>query len=389
MPEAYDVAVVGAGILGLATAYHAARDGQRVVVLERDPAAQGASVRNFGMVWPIGQPAGPRLERALRSREHWLAVVGAAGLHHRTAGSLHLAYDPDELAVLEEFVANEGGQRGCEVLTRAATLHRSSSVVPDGLLGALWSPTEVNVDPRQVVADLPRWLARRFGVTVRFGATVVAVEPPVISLAAGEAVRADRVVVCSGSVRDLLFPEVLASAPLRLCKLQMLRTVPQPDEGWDLGPMLAAGSTLRHYPAFAGLASVERVRSRLDRERPTMARFHIHVMASQTRCGEVTLGDSHEYGDEVGPFDREEIDDEVLAYARTFLAVPDSRLAERWSGTYLLTTDGAPAVAYAPLPSVRVVTGVGGAGMTIAFGVTEEVWRSFDDPSPPARLPLS
>ncbi len=53
----YDDAIVGAGILGLAHAYHLSRLGRRVIVLERDVRAVGASVRNFGMLWPVGQPA--------------------------------------------------------------------------------------------------------------------------------------------------------------------------------------------------------------------------------------------------------------------------------------------------------------------------------------------
>lgn len=385
--DRFDVAVVGAGILGLATAHHAAADGQRVVVLERDARAEGASVRNFGMVWPVGQPSGPRLERALRSRQHWLGVVTASGLHHRAAGSLHLAYHPDELALIEEFVARETSWgRECAVLTPAETLRRSSSVVGDGLLGALWSPTEVNVDPMEVVADLPVWLAGR-GVDLRFGCTVVEVEPGRLRTSAGEVVEAERIVVCAGAVRDLLFPDLLGSAPLRLCKLQMLRTAPQPGAGWDLGPMLAAGATLAHYPAFHGLAALDAVRRRFAET--TLSRFGIHVMASQTASGAVTLGDSHEYDADVGPFDRTEIDDAVLGYATTFLSVPDARIAERWHGTYVTTTDGSPAVVCAPDPAIRVLTGVGGAGMTISFAVAEEVWRSFGDASPPLHLDLA
>src|SRR5215467_9951308 len=100
----YDLAVVGAGIMVLAHAYAAARRGYRVVVFERGRRATGASIRNFGMLWPIGQSP-EMLAIALRSREIWLEILDQAKLPYRPNGSLHVVYREDEAAVAEEFAA--------------------------------------------------------------------------------------------------------------------------------------------------------------------------------------------------------------------------------------------------------------------------------------------
>ena len=121
-----DVAIVGAGILGLAHAYIAAKAGKSVVVFEKNPRAAGASVRNFGMVWPIGQPAGTMLELSLRSREFWLEMLDQANLPRRETGSLHVTYRADEAAVAQEF-AELGPKLGYAVLVVEAV--RSSGSV--------------------------------------------------------------------------------------------------------------------------------------------------------------------------------------------------------------------------------------------------------------------
>src|SRR5215467_6572863 len=143
MARRADVAVIGGGILGLAHAYVLARDGKRVVLFERNARACGASIRNFGMIWPIGQPAGEMHALALRSREIWLEALAAASLHFRPTGSLHLAYHDDEAEVLQEFAAigPSAGYR-CEWLTPDTTLRHSEAVQPEGLKGSLWSDTE-------------------------------------------------------------------------------------------------------------------------------------------------------------------------------------------------------------------------------------------------------
>ena len=60
----YDVAIVGAGIVGLAHALAAVRLGKRVIVIDRDARANGASIRNFGFVTVTGQKAGASWEGA-------------------------------------------------------------------------------------------------------------------------------------------------------------------------------------------------------------------------------------------------------------------------------------------------------------------------------------
>ncbi|NBQ62165.1 MAG: FAD-dependent oxidoreductase, partial [Proteobacteria bacterium] len=69
--DIFDLAVVGAGIVGLAHALVAARRGWRVVVIDRDDRCVGASIRNFGFITVSGQGAGDTWRRAMRSRDVW------------------------------------------------------------------------------------------------------------------------------------------------------------------------------------------------------------------------------------------------------------------------------------------------------------------------------
>lgn len=112
MTQQFDDAIVGAGIMGLAHAYALAKRGRRVIVFERNARAMGASVRNFGMIWPVGQPAGVPFQTALQSRALWLRVLRESGLWHERTGSLHLAYHDLEAAVLHEFIAHRAHAGG-------------------------------------------------------------------------------------------------------------------------------------------------------------------------------------------------------------------------------------------------------------------------------------
>lgn len=365
-----DVAVVGGGILGLAHAYHAAKAGRRVVLFERSPRAMGASVRNFGMVWPMGQPAGRMHQMAMTSRAHWLDVIAAARLPHYPTGSLHVVYREDEATVAQEFAALAPAQ-GFDVtwLSAEQVLARSPAVAPEGLLGGLWSPTEVVVDPRVTIATLPGFLAERFGVTLRFNTAVTSIELPRVR-AGGETWEVDTVYVCSGDDFQTLYPALFATSGITRCKLQMLRTAAQPN-GWQLGPSLAAGLTLRFYSSFGLCPSLPRLKARIAAETPEYDEWGIHVLVSQTADGAITLGDTHEYGLAVDIFDKPALDDLVLRYLATFARFPAPAIVERWHGVYAKHPDQ-PYCRFTPAPGVEVITAPGGSGMTLSFGLAAE-----------------
>jgi FAD dependent oxidoreductase TIGR03364 len=375
-----DVAIVGAGILGLAHAYAAARAGKSVTVFDRSPRARGASVRNFGMIWPVGQPHGAMLELALESRALWLQALDAARLPYKDTGSLHLTYADDETAVAQEFAALAPGLGySCRWLNAPAGLAKSDAVVPEGLQGGLWSDTETTVDPRQIIACLPNYLAEQLGVEFHWARPVRAITTGPggalqIETATGT-ITAGTAIVCSGEDFETLYPEQFAASGLTRCKLQMMRTAPQPG-GWQLGPSLAAGLTLRFYKAFEACTTLPALARRIAEETPEFDRWGIHALVSQTADGALTLGDSHEYGLAVDIFNKQEIDDRILTYTRGFLRAPDLTIAERWYGVYAKHPDK-PYVIMQPEERVRIVGSPGGSGMTLSFGVGAQSIREM------------
>jgi glycine/D-amino acid oxidase-like deaminating enzyme len=100
------------------------------------------------------------------------------------------------------------------------------------------------------------------------------------------------------------------------------------------------------------------------------------VLVSQNARRELTIGDSHEYSAAVDPFDRTEIDQLIFCYAQRFLRAPQLEIGQRWHGVYAWHPEK-PYVSLTPAPDTRVVTGTGGAGMTLSFGLAEETVREM------------
>lgn len=371
--ESRSAIVIGAGIVGLATARALALKGFKVTVFERSERAVGASIRNFGMIWPIGQAAGKMYDRAIRSRNVWQEIGSSGAFWHEPAGSLHVAHEPDEWLVLQELYEifrKEG--RAVQLLDKAAVTERSPAAVADGLLGGLYSGDELIVDPREAIAALPGWLSEQLKISFHWGKCVSYISEQVVYVGNEEEYEADLIFICNGADFETLYPEHFSGIPVTKCKLQMMRLVSQPGD-WRIGPALCGGLSLIHYNSFKAAPSLAGLKQRYSAEMADYLQWGIHVMVSQNGRGELTIGDSHEYGLTHDPFDKDFINKMILDYLRKFAQFKDWSLTESWNGIYSKLTDGETELIFSPEPSVYVVNGVGGAGMTLSFGLAEEL----------------
>jgi FAD dependent oxidoreductase TIGR03364 len=365
--------VIGAGIVGIAAAKALAEKGCIVKVFDRSPQAAGASVRNFGMIWPIGQPSGMLYNRAMRSRQIWKEVATGADIWHEEAGSLHLAYNAEEWQVLQELEGifkNE--QRNVKLLNNSGISSAYAQVNTDNLLGGLHSADEMLIDPREALSVLPGYLEEKYDVEFYWNKCVSYIADQSVYIGSEEEHEFDIALVCSGADFETLYPEEFAKLPLIKCKLQMLRTVPMP-ESYRLKTALCGGLSLLHYNSFKTAPSLPVLQQKMEDEMKQYLDLGIHVMAAQNGRGEITIGDSHEYGTHVNPFDKQAINKLIMDYLATFLKISNKSIAETWHGIYPKLTNGDTDIFMMAEEGVYILNGLGGAGMTLSFGLAEEI----------------
>lgn len=369
--ERFDLAVVGAGILGLATAWAAVRQGLRVVIIDRDAQANGASVRNFGFVTVSGQCRASMWARARRTREVWSEVAVAAGIPIVHAGLWVTARRAEAVAVLEEFMATEMAE-GCRLLTPAEARKRCRHLEAPELLAVLESSSELRVESVQAIPRLAAWLQESHGVSFLRGTAVSGIELPQIRTSRGT-LSAAQIAICPGDDFNTLYAEYLAGFGLTRCKLQMLRLA---DPGFRLPGALMSDLGLARYLGFSELRSAAGLKARLAREQPQHLRQGVHLIVVQSADGSLIVGDSHEFAATPDPFSHVQIDALILEEFRDALGFEPPPTLQRWTGTYASASDRQVLIG-APEPGVRIATVTSGAGASTAFAIGEELIASL------------
>ncbi|MDT0345148.1 NAD(P)/FAD-dependent oxidoreductase [Streptomyces litchfieldiae] len=174
-----EVAVVGAGAVGAATAYFAARAGLRVVVLDRGAPGGGTSSAGEGNVLVSDKDTGPELDLARYSQRVWREDLAEHGHHweFEAKGGVVVAASGRSLADLRALAAR---QRAAGVAVEDAGPDDLPGLEPElrpGLAGGAYYPEDAQVQPALLVAHLLR-LARAHGARVLPHEPVTAVRAP-------------------------------------------------------------------------------------------------------------------------------------------------------------------------------------------------------------------
>lgn len=151
LPDRADVVIIGAGIMGCATAYYLAKRGIKAVLIDKSRIAGAQSSRAWGFVRIMSRDEAevplmmeamkiwPQLETELQSDLDW-----------RQEGCMFMATDKRELEGYEEWMPVA---RQFDLDTRLVTGNELGQMMPnlrDPALGGLWSPTDGHAEPRKV-----------------------------------------------------------------------------------------------------------------------------------------------------------------------------------------------------------------------------------------------
>ncbi|MFJ4322583.1 NAD(P)/FAD-dependent oxidoreductase [Streptomyces tricolor] len=168
-----DVVVVGAGMVGAACAWYAARAGLDVRLVDRGPVSGGTTGAGEGNLLVSDKEPGPELELALLSARLWaeLAQEHGTAIEYEPKGGLVVASTARTLAALEDFAA---GQRRAGVTAVPVGGDRLGELEPHlapGMAGGVHYPQDAQVMPALAAARL----ARASGAALHGGRTVTGV----------------------------------------------------------------------------------------------------------------------------------------------------------------------------------------------------------------------
>jgi glycine/D-amino acid oxidase-like deaminating enzyme len=255
-----DVLVIGGGIVGTATAFHLARRGVSVTLLEANQLAFGATGRNLGYIWVHTRRPGPELELVMHLRRELEELPGIFdddfGL--RTEGGLLYVHTEEQLTTLREFVAQRQSD-GVDIRLIGGDEARSlAPILPETVIGASYCPLDAQMDSTRYVRAFAK-AAERSGARILENEPVRALERDGSRIARvvtdRETFTPGRVVVAAGAWTPEMLRQIGAEVPIHAIRLQIVQTTPMERQ---LGPVLYGPAAVKQYRIFRELPSFRR-----------------------------------------------------------------------------------------------------------------------------------
>ena len=241
-----DVAIVGAGIIGLSCAYFLARRGMKAVVFERTMPGAGSSTRNGGGV-RLQLGTATSIQLSVLSDPFWSEFEQLFGVDPclRRIGYLFLAADEAQLQILRRQVELQH-QFGVpsELLIAEDLAERWPILNELGFAGGSYCRADGYVNQHQAVHGFAR-AAEAAGATIECGAEVIGFKLEAGGIAAllttKETFRTEIVVNCAGAWAPHLAERADLQVPIRSRRVQLLHACPSaslpPDLPWLIGPL--------------------------------------------------------------------------------------------------------------------------------------------------------
>jgi len=175
--------MIGAGVAGPAIGWRLAQAGAEVTVLERAQPGQGATWASAGMISAIaesGDDTSPEARFGRKSGEMWprfaveIEECSGRAIGFRVDGKLAVAQTPEEYDMFARRVQELGGTNGIGLLS-AAEARAMEPLLRADIAGALWDPSEAQVDNRALGPALAAAFVRAGGV-LRLNETAIRIE---------------------------------------------------------------------------------------------------------------------------------------------------------------------------------------------------------------------
>jgi len=339
-----DVLVIGGGIVGAATAYHLARRGVSVTLLEADRLASGATGRNLGFIWLHTRKKGPELDLVMATRSGLESLPDELGEDFglRTNGGLIYAVTEAQAVVMREFVdARVADGLAMEYLT-GDEARALAPILPETVVAASFCPLDAQMDSRRFVRAFAN-AAQRAGATIEEGAAVRTLKTTRRRITSVDTdsgpITAGQVVLAAGAWTPFLAAQLGLDVPIHPMRLQIVQTEPMPPR---LDHLLYGPAAVKQYAIFQGLPSFRPETFATDLE----DRLGLALLESacQAADGSYLLGCAMDYPG----FDwQPDLAGVSLVSDGLRAAIPELRaahFARAWAGILPFTTDNLPII---------------------------------------------